>query len=817
MKVSYRKIKEFLPTSISATDAAAVLTATGLEIEGVETVEDIPGGLKGLVVGKITACNQHPNADRLRVCRVDVGFEELDIVCGAPNAATGLNVIVAKPGTWIHPTTGDPFKIKRGKIRGEVSNGMLCGPDEVGLGEDTGGIMELDPSLKPGSLVSDAFKIGSDEVLEIGLTPNRNDAMGHYGVARDLRAGLIHGTVSEISEKELQNICVAQSADIDFSKGFDKLKASVVNPELASKYTVVGIDGVEIGPSPEEAQRFLKSIGVAPINNVVDATNYVLHELGQPLHAFDYDKIGGEEIIVRQANKGEKITTLDDVERKLDTADLVIADAKDAMCIAGVFGSSEHGVSENTTRVLIESAFFNPVSVRKSAKRHGLSTDASFRFERQVDPNLVEEAAKRVAQLIIDWAGGKVFGATHVTNNKKIEGATIALELDMMDRVIGSKLERDRVSSILESLDIEISSKDESTMILQVPAYRSDVTRPADIIEEILRIHGFDQIEIPSRISSALEIPQKPNREDEIFGWASTLVAKGYNEIMSNSLTKAVYTECVNDRDLNPKATVEILNPLSSDLGVMRQSLVFQGIEAIARNKNHKVVDLRLFELGRTYMKTAYGYSETEHLSLFVSGNNSKENWNEKSTESDLFTIKEGVWALLSQIGIASKVTERPDEGGLLLEGSELLVGEKSIGRFGLVHPDVVEMCGMDGAVYWADLLVKPLLKARKKRKIVAYDLPKFPSVRRDLSLIINKSVSFEQIKNAAFETERKLLKEVNLFDVYEGDNLDKGKVSYAISLVIQDPNSTLTDKKIDKCVSRILDSITQKTGGSLR
>ena len=817
MKVSYRKIKEFLPTNVSAIDAAAVLTATGLEIEGVETVEDIPGGLKGLVVGKITDCNQHPNADRLRVCRVDVGSEELDIVCGAPNAATGLNVIVAKPGTWIHPTTGEPFKIKRGKIRGEASNGMLCGPDEVGLGEDTGGIMELESSLKPGSLVRDAFNIGSDEVLEIGLTPNRNDAMGHYGVARDLRAGLIHGTLSEIPEEKLQNVCVPESANIDFSKGFDKLKASVVNPELASKYTLVGIDGVKIGPSPEEAQRFLKSIGVAPINNVVDATNYVLHELGQPLHAFDYDKITGEEIIVRQAKKGEKITTLDDVDRKLDTADLVIADAKDAMCIAGVFGSSEHGVSENTTRVLIESAFFNPVSVRKSAKRHGLSTDASFRFERQVDPNLVEEAAKRVAQLIINWAGGQVFGASHVLRNDRVEGATIELELDMMDRMIGVKLDRQRVRSILESLDIKVSLKDENTMTLQVPAYRSDVTRPSDIIEEILRIHGFDQIEIPSHVSIALEIPQKPNCEDEIFGWASTLVAKGYNEIMSNSLTKSSYAESVNDRDLNPKATVEILNPLSSDLRAMRQSLVFQGIEAIARNKNHKVVDLRLFELGRTYMKTADGYSETEHLSLFVSGNKSKENWNEKATESDLFTIKEGIWALLSQIGIAAKVTERADEGGLLLEGSEILMGEKSIGRFGLVHPDVVEMCGMDGAVYWADLLVKPLLKARKTRKIVAYDLPKFPSVRRDLSLIINKSVSFEQIKNAAFETEKKLLKAVNLFDVYEGENLDKGKVSYAISLVIQDPNSTLTDKKIDKCVSRILDSITQKTGGSLR
>ncbi len=817
MKVSYRKIKEFLPTSFSATDAAAVLTATGLEIEKVETVEDIPGGLKGLVVGKITDCEQHPNADRLRVCKVDVGDETLNIVCGAPNAAKGLNVIVAKPGTWIYPISGKPIKIKKGKIRGEISNGMLCGPDEVGLGEDTGGIMELEPNLKEGSLVSDAFNIGTDEVLEIGLTPNRNDAMGHYGVARDLRAGLIHGTVNEVLEKSLEAVIVPEGADIDFNNGFESLKSKVDAVDLATKYALVGIDGVKIGPSPNHVQQFLKAIGVAPINNVVDATNYVLHELGQPLHAFDYNKIGGEEVVVRLAKKGEKITTLDNVERNLHTSDLVIADTNNAMCIAGVFGSSEHGVSDSTTKILIESAYFNPISIRKTAKRHGLSTDASFRFERHVDPNLVEEAAKRVSQLIMDWAGGEIFGATHTVSNNLVEGAKVEMDWGMMDRVIGESIDRGRVASILNSLDIEIISQTKTTLSVKVPAYRSDVTRPADVIEEILRIHGFNQIDIPTRISSTVEIPQKPNKEDLIFGWASTLVARGFNEIMSNSLTKASYAKSVNDRDLNPKAVIEILNPLSSDLGVMRQSLVFQGIEAIARNRNHKVADLRLFEFGKTYMKKADGYSETEHLSLFVSGNKTIENWDSAGESSDLFTVKESVWAILSQVGIADKVKERIDDGGILIEGSEILLGEKSIGRFGKVHPDLVQICGMSGDVFWADLLVKPLIKSRKKRKVAAYDLPKFPSVRRDLSLVIDKGVTFEEIKTAALNAERKLLKEINLFDVYEGNKLAAGKVSYAISLILQDVNSTLTDKKIDRSVAKILESISEKTGAILR
>ncbi|MAO46315.1 MAG: phenylalanine--tRNA ligase subunit beta [Crocinitomicaceae bacterium] len=817
MKVSYRKIKEFLPTTVSATEAAAVLTATGLEIEGVETVEDITGGLRGLVVGEITACSQHPNADRLRCCKVNIGKEELDIVCGAPNAKAGLHVLVATVGTTLYPVSGEPFKIKKSKIRGEVSMGMLCGQDEVGLGEDTGGIMELDSALKPGTLASEAFNIGTDEVLEIGLTPNRNDAMGHMGVARDLRAGLEHGTVCEITETGLAPVKTPGSLSLDFKMGLKGLNATVEASDLASKYALVEIDNVKVGPSPDKIQSFLKAIGVGPINNIVDATNYVLHELGTPLHAFDYDTIGGEVLNVRLAREGEKIVTLDDVERKLSSVDLVIADAEEAMCIAGVFGGSKHGVTDKTTRVVIEAAYFNPVSVRKTAKKHGLSTDASFRFERQIDPNMVKHAASRVAELVMEWAGGEVTGAEFIGSTEDVKGATVEIEWAMLNRVIGAVLDRDRVGSILESLDIEVSSKNDERMVLEVPAYRSDVTRPADIVEEILRIHGFDQIAIPTTISSTVEIPDRPDREDVLFGLASTLVAKGYNEIMSNSLTKASYVESVSDKSLNPKTAVEILNPLSNDLGAMRQSLVFQGLEAIARNKNHKVSNLRLFEFGRTYAKKAKGYSETEHLSLFVCGNKGMESWYRGSAESDIFTIKEAVVSLLTQVGIAHKVCERPDDGGLLLEGNEILIGEKVIGRFGMVHPDVASMCGVEDKVFWADLLVKPLLEARKKRKITAQDLPKFPSVRRDLSLIIDKGVSFESIKSAAERAEKQLLKAVNLFDVYEGDKLEPGKVSYAISLTIQDQTATLTDKKIDKCVARILDAITEKTGATLR
>lgn len=816
MKVSYRKIKEFLNVSVSPEDAAAVLTATGLEIEGVESVDDVPGGLRGLVVGRINECVQHPNADKLRCCKVEIADGEiLDIVCGAPNAAEGLHVLVATVGTMLYPGSGEPFKIKKGKIRGEVSMGMLCGADEVGLGEGTGGIMELDTKWAPGTLASEVFQVGTDSVLEIGLTPNRNDAMGHYGVARDLRAGLIHGTVANTVVEGLEKVELPSSPSINLDEGFSNgFSVNIINEDLAPKYVAVAIDGVKVGPSPEHAQRFLKAIGVAPINNVVDATNYVLHELGTPLHAFDYDTFNGNQINVRLANQDEALTTLDGIERKLDAKDLVIADENEAMCIAGVLGSEKHGVSESTTRVILESAFFNPVSVRKSAKRHTISTDASFRFERHVDPNLVEAAAQRAAQLITEWAGGEVTGASNFGSGTT-QGAQIDLSWNTLYTLIGTELDRDRVHSILKSLDIEVTSQTDDSLSLSIPAYRSDVTRPADVVEEILRIHGFDQVPIPTRISSTLEIQSGTDREDVIFGWSSTLVARGFNEIMSNSLTKASYIENCNDADINPKLSVEILNPLSNDLGVMRQSLVFGGLEAIARNKNYKMPNLRLFELGRTYQKADQGYKETEHLSIWVTGRKHNENWNEGAENVDLFDLKQAVWAILTQSGVLHRTTERADAGGILLEGNEILLGENVIGRFGQVHPDLCEMCDVDQKVYWADLLTKPLLK--KKKKIIATELPKFPSVRRDLSLILDKSTKFEEIKKAAFNSERKLLKEVNLFDVYEGDKLDKNQVSYAISLVLQDKAQTLTDKKIDKSVSRILDGITKDTGAVLR
>ena len=824
MKVSYRKINEFLDLQLSAMDAATVLTATGLEIEGVETVDDIQGGLRGLVVGAISECEQHPNADRLRCCKVDVGEDEpLDIVCGAPNAAKGLKVVVATIGTELFPEGGDPFKIKKGKIRGEVSNGMLCGAEEVGIGEPNGGIIELDEKWGPGTALSKVFGVGSDSILEIGLTPNRNDAMGHWGVARDLRAGLLHGTVQEFTQKDLPEVSMLKRMKIDFEKGLSngfkaEIDASV--SALTPRYTLIEIEGLTMGPSPDHAQRFLRSIGCAPINNVVDATNYVLHELGQPLHAFDADTIQGS-LNVRFASKNEKITTLDGEKRDLNEKDLVIADSNEAMCIAGVFGSQKHGVSNGTKRILLESAFFNPVSIRKSAKRHGLSTDASFRFEREVDPNLIQAAGERAAELICEWSGGHVVGAVKLGKSGVAPGYQVELEWEMLDKLVGQKLDRTHVMSILKSLEIEVIQEEEGKLNLLVPAYRSDVTRPADVVEEILRIHGFDQINIPTRISSTLEIPSGPDREDILFGLSATLVARGFNEIMSNSLTKSSYAECVKDGDLDPSKTVEILNPLSGDLGVMRQSLVFQGLEAISRNRNYKSMDLRFFELGRTYQVNekgqTQGYKETEHLSLWVTGRKMPVNWNSQDEHVDLFTLKEAVSALLEQVGVRTKVSEMVDEGGLMLEGNVIKVGNNVIGRFGQVHPEVTKMCKVDAPVFWADLRLKPLLKARKKRKIIATELPKFPSVKRDLSFILDKSVSFESIKEVAFKAENKILKNVSLFDVYEGDKLEKGKVSYAIGLTLQDVSKTLTDKQIDKSVARILAEITKTTGATLR
>lgn len=832
MKISASWLRELFPHEVDVQQAAQVLTATGLEVEGVGRVEDVVGGLRGVVVGHVTDVVQHPNADRLRICTVDVGLEDgpLSIVCGASNVAKGQKVPVATVGTTLHPTGGEPFKIKKGKIRGEVSLGMICAEDELGLGSGHDGIMVLTQDAPVGADVAQVVGLEGDDVIEIGLTPNRNDAMGHWGVARDLRAGLLHGTVEGIGPMPADHLVLPRCSDLNVAlKATTSVSLSVHATEDCPHYLAVELHNVKVGPSPEWAQKRLRAIGVQPSNNVVDATNLVLHEFGNPLHAFDLDKIGGAQIVVRKAAHGEPFTTLDGERRELDGNDLVIADAAEAMCLAGVYGGLDSGVSEGTSKVILEAAWFNPVTVRKSAKRHTLSTDASFRFERGVDPNTVRLAAERCAQLLTEWAGAQVVAATEHVGVATVQDAQVELDLGWLGRFLGTDIAEDRLKSILGALDIVVTKEQGSTWTLMVPAYRSDVTRPADVAEEILRIHGFDHVPLPTRMTGTLEVPAKPNREDVLFGWRELLVSLGFTEIMSNSLTKAKYAELVNDRDLDPEASVHMLNPLSSDLGVMRQSLVFQGLEAVVRNSKHKQPNLRLFEFGRTYTQADVtdkdgaarkAYDEKEHLSLWVTGRDKPETWNApkgKDAQADMFTLKHAVESLLEKVGLNVLSEAEADTDGLLAEGIVLRhANGQEVGRWGLVQPSVAQACEVDVPVFWADFDVATLWKAVKKRRVMARELARFPAVRRDLALVVSKSVAYETLKVAAEQAERKLLKGVELFDVYEGQGLEKGEKSYAMAFTLQNPDATLNDKQIDSAMSRILKAL-ESAGARLR
>ena len=832
MKISASWLRELFPHEVDVQQAAQVLTATGLEVEGVDHVEAVPGGLRGVVVGHVTEVVQHPNADRLRLCTVDVGLEDgpLSIVCGASNVAEGQKVPVATVGTTLHPTGGEPFKIKKGKIRGEVSMGMICAEDELGLGEGHDGIMVLAQDAPVGTDMAQVVGLEGDDVIEIGLTPNRNDAMGHWGVARDLRAGLLHGTVEGIGPMSTNDLMLPVRSDLNAAlKESTSVSLSVDATEDCPHYLAVELHNVQMGPSPDWAQKRLRAIGVQPLNNVVDATNLVLHEFGNPLHAFDLDKIGGAQIVVRKAAQGEPFVTLDGERRELDAKDLVIANAGEPMCLAGVYGGLDSGVSEDTTKVILEAAWFNPVTVRKSAKRHTLSTDASFRFERGVDPNTVRLAAERCAQLLTEWAGAQVVAATEHLDTATVQDAQVDLSLGWLARFLGTEIAEDRLKSILDALDIAVTKEQGSTWTLTVPAYRSDVTRPADVAEEILRIHGFDHVPLPTRMTGTLEVPAKPNREDVLFGWRELLVSQGFTEIMSNSLTKAKYAELVTDRDLHPEASVHMLNPLSSDLGAMRQSLVFQGLEAVARNSKHKQPDLRLFEFGRTYTQrdvtdddgaVRKAYDEKEHLSLWVTGRDKPETWNApkgKDGQADMFTLKHAVESLLAKVGLNVFSEAEADTDGLLAEGIVLRhANGQEVGRWGLVQPSVAQACEVDAPVFWADFDVAKLWKAVKKRRVKAHDLARFPAVRRDLALVVSKSVAYETLKVAAEKAERKLLKGVELFDVYEGKGLEEGEKSYAMAFTLQNPDATLNDKQIDSAMSRILMAL-ESAGARLR
>lgn len=808
MKISYNWLKQFLNVEWDSKKISELLTDLGLEVEGIETVESVKGSLKGIVVGEVLICDQHPNADRLKVTTVNVGEDApLKIVCGAPNVAAGQKVPVATIGTLLYDDKGESFKIKKGKIRGEESHGMICAEDELGLGKGHDGIMVLDAKLKVGTPCAEVFEIESDEVFEIGLTPNRADAMSHYGVARDLRAGLMQqGNQLELISPSVSDFHVdTRSLRID---------VEVENKDLVPRYCGITISGIKVEESPKWLQNRLKSIGLTPKNNIVDITNFVLHELGQPLHAFDASKIKGNKILVKNLKAGTKFTTLDEVERTLHQDDIMICDGEsNPLCIAGVFGGVESGVSEDTTNIFLESAYFNPVSVRKTAKRHALNTDASFRFERGIDPNFVEYALKRAALMIVEIAGGKKSSDVLDFYPEKIEDFEVFISYDKMNRLIGDEIPKETIKKILASLDIKLNSETEGGLGLTIPSYRVDVTREADVIEEILRVYGYNNIEFSHKLNTSISFDDFDGVKIENT-IANQLTSQGFNETMANSLTKASYLELT--ENLNSDNDVAMLNPLSSDLGVMRQSLLFSGLESVIYNINRKNSSLKLFEFGKTYHKYDSGYSEQKHLTLFVSGNRTKDSWNLANKTSDFFYLKGIVTATLQRLGITNLKTT-PTKSDVFSEGITFGLGKIKLVDVGVVKPSILKEFGIKQEVLFADFNLENVLKVTNRKGFKVASMPKYPAVKRDLALLIDDKVQFSEIYNTAFQSERKLLKEVDLFDVYEGDNLPAGKKSYAVSFVLQDENKTLNDKQIDKVMQKMQQSLEKNLNAVLR
>jgi len=696
---------------------------------------------------------------------------------------------------------------KKGKIRGEESHGMICAEDELGLGESHDGIMVLDTKLKVGTFVSKVFEIENDEIFEIGLTPNRADAMSHHGVARDLKAGLL--------QKEIQLELITPSvSSFHVDARSLKIDVDVQDKENAPRYCGVTITGLKVDASPSWLQHRLKSIGLSPINNIVDITNYVLHELGQPLHAFDANKITGNKIEVKTCNAGTKFTTLDDVERVLHEDDLMICDAEKPMCIAGVFGGINSGVTEGTTSIFLESAYFNPVSVRKTAKRHGLNTDASFRFERGIDPNITEYALKRAALMIVEIAGGEISSDISDTYVNKINDFEVRLSFDNAKKLIGEEIPRETIKSILTSLEIKVNNVTETGLGLTVPAYRNDVQREADIIEEILRVYGYNNVGTTEKLNASISNSKRfeDYKLQNIIG--NQLASQGFYEIMANSLTTPKYMEL--SEQLNADYNVEMLNPLSNDLSVMRQSLLFSGLEAVCYNINRKRSDLKLFEFGKTYHQYPDKREEDKHLSLFVTGNISEERWNTVVTPSDFFSLKGTLQTILQRLGL-NRLKSSPIKSDIFSEGMSFSLGKKNIVDFGLVKKSVLKHFGISQNVLFADFNWDNVLEMAKDNSIKFKPIPKYPKVRRDFALLIDNTVSFEDIYTIAKQTEKQLLKNVNLFDVYEGKNLPEGKKSYAVSFILQDEHKTLTDKQIDKIMSKLQSNFESKLGAELR
>jgi phenylalanyl-tRNA synthetase beta chain len=808
MKISYNWLKQFIKIDWDAEKTGNLLTDLGLEIEGIETFESVPGGLKGIVVGHVLECDQHPNADRLKITKVDLGNGEVvQIVCGASNVAKDQKVPVATIGTLLYDEDGNPFKIKKGKIRGEESHGMICAEDELGLGKSHDGIMILDKNIATGALGSDIFEIENDFVFEIGLTPNRADAMSHLGVARDLKAGLLRNEI-------LVELITPSNSSFGVENRTHKIDIQVKDNNLVPRYCGVTISGVKVKESPQWIQNRLKSIGIVPTNNIVDATNYVLHELGQPLHAFDSSKISGDKIIVKTVAKGTKFITLDGVERELHEDDLMICDAEKPMCIAGVFGGIESGVTESTENIFLESAYFNPISIRKTAKRHALNTDASFRFERGIDPNLTEYALIHAALLIKEIAGGKITSDVMDIYPKKIQDHQVFLNFNNASSLIGEEIPKEIIKEILTSLDIKINNVTEAGLGMTIPAYRNDVTREADVIEEILRVYGYNNIKFTEKLNASISANQLIEDYQIQNKIGNQLTALGFHEMMGNSLTSPKYIDL--SKTLSHENNIEMLNPLSNDLSVMRQSMLFNALEALSFNSNRKISDLKLFEFGKTYHQYDTGRQEPKHLSLLVSGLKGDKNWISPSSKSTFFYFKGFVINVLDRLGITD-YSENGTKDENFSEGLSFSKNDKLLVEFGTINKSITAAFGIDAETFYADFKWDEVLEEIATDNFKLKAIPKFPKVKRDLALLIDESITFDSLKKTAQKTEKKLLKNINLFDVYTGSELPEGKKSYALSFTLQDEKRTLTDKQIDKIMKKLHQNFESEFGASLR
>ncbi|MDD3568230.1 MAG: phenylalanine--tRNA ligase subunit beta, partial [Bacteroidales bacterium] len=794
-----------------------ILTSIGLEVESLEKVEAVKGGLKGVVIGQVLTCAKHPDADKLSITTVNIGkTEPLNIVCGAPNVAAGQKVMVATVGTTLYFNDSE-LTLKKTKIRGQLSEGMICAEDELGLGTSHDGIMVLPSDAPIGTPASDFFNLEDDYQFEIGLTPNRIDAASHFGVARDLAAYL-----------NLTKDTKATKPSVDHFKIDSNnlpIPVEVKNAEACPRYSGITISNVRVGPSPEWLQKRLRSIGLSPINNVVDVTNFVLHEVGQPLHAFDADKIEGKKVVVGTLPQDSPFTTLDDVERKLSSEDLMICNTTEGMCIAGVFGGNKSGVNEGTKNIFLESAYFNPVWIRKTAKRHGLSTDASFRYERGADPNITIWALKRAAMLIKEITGGEISSEIVDVYPNPVENFRVELSIDYTTKLIGKNIPKETIRQILTGLDIAIEAENDDMLSLSIPPYRVDVQRPADVAEEILRIYGYNNVEISNKVNSTLAHSTRPNKQMVTKLISDTLTGIGMYEIMCNSLTKKAYYDKL--KTYPTENTVEIINPLSTDLNGLRQTLLFGGLESVIYNINRKKGNLKLYEWGNCYSfdktKESYevalkAYNEDMRLALWLTGDDTEESWMKKQEKVTFYHLKANVFNILDKLGIDTNslnLSEAPSD--IFEYGISLVINGKTLGYLGMVSKRICKDFDIKQEVYFAELEWESLFKMAKKNRVQFNEIPKYPEVRRDLALLVNEDVTFAQIKEVAQKSERKLVKDINLFDVYKGANLGEGKKSYAVSFILQDDSKTLTDKQIDKVMNNLIGAFDRDLGAQIR